>query len=100
MPALAIGQSAWIYGAGFLVFALVNAASMPATNTLIAETVEPARRGTAFGLASSAQAVAFMAGPMAAAAFATFSLPAGFLFCAVAFAGLAALVAVATHEQR
>jgi DHA1 family multidrug resistance protein-like MFS transporter len=100
MPALAIGQSAWIYGAGFLVFALVNAASMPATNTLIAETVEPARRGTAFGLASSAQAVAFMAGPMGAAAFATFSLPAGFLFCAVAFAGLAALVAVATQERR
>lgn len=100
MPALAIGQSAWLYGAGFLTFALVNAASMPATNTLIAETVEPARRGTAFGLASSAQAVAFMAGPMGAAAFATFSLPAGFLFCAVAFAGLAALVAVATQERR
>ncbi len=100
MPALAIGQSAWLYGAGFLAFALVNAASMPATNTLIAETVEPSRRGTAFGLASSAQAVAFMAGPMAAAAFATFSLPAGFLFCAVAFAGLAALVAVATDERR
>jgi DHA1 family multidrug resistance protein-like MFS transporter len=99
MPALAIGQSAWLYGAGFLVFALVNAASMPATNTLIAESVDPARRGTAFGLASSAQAVAFMAGPMGAAAFATFSLPAGFLFCAVAFAGLAALVAVATHER-
>jgi hypothetical protein len=37
---------------------------------------------------------------MAAAAFATVSLPAGFLFCAVAFAGLAALVAVATHERR
>lgn len=100
MPALAIGHSAWIYGAGFLVFALVNAASMPATNTLIAETVEPARRGTAFGLASSAQAVAFMAGPMGAAGFAAFSLPAGFLFCAVAFAGLATLVAVATHERR
>lgn len=100
MPALAIGQSAWLYGAGFLAFALVNAASMPATNTLIAETVAPGRRGTAFGLASSAQAVAFMAGPMGAAAFATFSLPAGFLFCAVAFAGLAMLVAVATDERR
>jgi MFS family permease len=72
---------------------------MPATNTLIAESVEPARRGTAFGLASSAQAVAFMAGPMGAAAFATVSLPVGFLFCAVAFAGLAGLVAVATHER-
>ena len=100
MPALAIGQSAWLYGAGVLAFALVNAASMPATNTLIAETVGPARRGTAFGLASSAQAVAFMAGPMGAAAFATFSLPAGFLFCAAAFAGLAVLVAVATDERR
>ncbi len=99
MPALAVGQSAWLYGAGFLVFALVNAASMPATNTLIAETVEPARRGTAFGLASSAQAVAFMAGPMGAAAFASFSLPAGFLFCGAAFLALAALVALGIRER-
>ncbi len=100
MPALAIGGSAWVYGGGFLVFALVNAASMPATNTLIAETVEPARRGTAFGLASSAQAVAFMAGPMGAAGFAAFSLPAGFLFCGAAFLGLAALVAATGRMPR
>lgn len=100
MPALAIGGSAWVYGGGFLVFALVNAASMPATNTLIAETVEPARRGTAFGLASSAQAVAFMAGPMGAAGFAAFSLPAGFLFCGAAFLGLAALVAATGRAPR
>jgi len=100
MPALAIGGSAWVYGGGFLGFALVNAASMPATNTLIAETVEPARRGTAFGLASSAQAVAFMAGPMGAAGFAAFSLPAGFLFCGAAFLGLAALVAATGRMPR
>lgn len=99
MPALAAGQSAWLYGAGFLLFALVNAASMPATNTLIAETVEPARRGTAFGLASSAQAVAFMAGPMGAAGFAAISLPAGFLFCAGAFLVLAALATAGIRER-
>jgi DHA1 family multidrug resistance protein-like MFS transporter len=99
MPALAAGHSPWLYGAGFLVFALVNAASMPAINTLIAATVEPARRGTAFGLASSAQAVAFMAGPMGAAAFAAISLPAGFLFCAGAFLVLTALAALGIRER-
>ncbi|GMV84811.1 MAG: hypothetical protein AMXMBFR80_06690 [Dehalococcoidia bacterium] len=98
MPALAAGQNAWLYGAGFLVFALVNAASMPATNTLIAATVAPARRGTAFGLASSAQAVAFMAGPMGAAGFAAVSLPAGFLFCALVFLVLAALASAGIRE--
>jgi len=93
MPLLALGGSAWLFGAGFLLFALVNAASMPATNTLIAEAVRPERRGTAFGLASSAQALAFMAGPMGAAGFAAVSVPGGFLFCACGFLGLAVLVA-------
>ncbi len=99
MPALAIGGSPWLFGAGFLVFALVNAASMPATNTLIAETVDPARRGTAFGLASSAQAFAFMVGPMAAAFFATFSLGAGFLVCGILFLGLSLMVAAGIRER-
>lgn len=99
MPALAIGGSPWLFGAGFLVFALVNAASMPATNTLIAETVDPARRGTAFGLASSAQAFAFMVGPMAAAYFATFSLDTGFVVCGVLFVALALMVTSGIRER-
>lgn len=99
MPLLAVGGSPWLFGAGFLVFALVNAASMPATNTLIAETVDTARRGTAFGLASSAQALAFMVGPMAAAFFATFSLGTGFLVCGLLFLGLSLMVAAGIREN-
>ncbi len=100
MPALAFGGSPWLFGAGFLAFALVNAASMPATNTLIAETVDPARRGTAFGLASSAQAFAFMVGPMAAAYFATFSLATGFAVCGLLFLGLALMVTSGIREHQ
>ena len=100
MPAMAFGGSPVLFGAGFLVFALVNAASMPATNTLIAETVPTSRRGTAFGLASSAQALAFMVGPMAAAFFATFSLGTGFLVCGLLFLGLALMVAAGIREHQ
>jgi len=99
MPAMAIGGSPWLYGAGFLVFALMNAASMPATNTLIAETVESSRRGTAFGLASSAQALAFMVGPMSAAVFAAISLPLGFVVCAGLFGLLALMVTLGIPER-
>jgi MFS family permease len=61
---------------------------------MIAASVTPARRGTAFGLASSAQAIAFMVGPMAAAAFTATSLPLGFAVCGVCFVGLAVMLAV------
>ena len=72
---------------------------MPATNTLIALNVSRERRGTAFGIGSAAQAVAFMVGPMAAAMFATISLKAGFATVGVLLHGLAALVAFAVREQ-
>ncbi len=91
-PALAIGNNEWYFVAGLLVFAIANGASMPATNSLIASTVEPARRGTAFGLASSAQAIAFMVGPLSAAYFASTSLAIGFVVCGIAFVALAIMV--------
>ena len=47
---------------------LLQAAMIPITNTLIATNVSRERRGTGFGIASSAQALALMAGPIAAAA--------------------------------
>jgi len=97
-PVMAIGGNEWLFIVGLLVFAVANGASMPATNALIASTVQPARRGTAFGLASSAQAIAFMVGPMSAAAFAATSLPLGFLVCAGLFAALALVVAVFSRE--
>ena len=93
-PLMAFAHGEWVFVAGLLLFAVANGASMPATNALIASTVEPARRGTAFGLASSAQAIAFMVGPMGAAAFAAYSLPAGFAVCGVLFVALAAVLLV------
>jgi DHA1 family multidrug resistance protein-like MFS transporter len=95
-PLLTVGNE-WVFMAGLLLFAVANGAAMPATNTLIASSVEPARRGTAFGLASSAQAIAFMVGPMGAAAFAATSLTLGFAVCGVLFLVLGTLVAVASR---
>jgi DHA1 family multidrug resistance protein-like MFS transporter len=93
-PILAGAGNEWVFIAGLLLFAVANGASMPATNAMIAASVTPARRGTAFGLASSAQAIAFMVGPMAAAAFTATSLPLGFAVCGVCFVGLAVMLAV------
>ena len=92
MPLMAMGGNEWLVIGGLAAFAIANGASMPATNALIASTVEPARRGTAFGLASSAQAIAFMVGPMSAAFFASTSLAAGFLVCGVLFLVFAVVV--------
>jgi len=99
-PLLAFAPNEWVFAAGLLLFAIANGASMPATNALIASTVDPSRRGTAFGLASSAQAIAFMIGPMGAAAFAATSLPAGFLVCGALFVVLAVTVALASRPVR
>jgi MFS transporter, DHA1 family, multidrug resistance protein len=92
MPLMAAGGNEWLVIGGLAAFAVANGASMPATNALIASTVEPARRGTAFGLASSAQAIAFMVGPMSAAFFASTSLAAGFLVCGALFLAFAVVV--------
>lgn len=92
MPALAAGSNEWLFVGGLLLFAVANGASMPAVNALIASSVDPVRRGTAFGLASSAQAVAFMVGPMSAAYFASVSLALGFIVCAAFFLLLAVVL--------
>lgn len=90
---LALAPNVGIYVAVFAVASLLQAAVLPATNTLIAANVPRNRRGTAFGIASSAQALAFMAGPMGAAVIAAFSLGWGYvaLGALMAMAGLAAL---------
>ncbi len=97
-PMLAIGGSVPVFIAGFVLVSLINGAAMPATNSLIAQSAHPSRRGTAFGLASSAQAVAFMVGPMAAAGFAAVSLSLGFLVVAGLFGGLAVMVALLLRD--
>ena len=91
-PVMAFGGNEWVFIAGLLAFAIANGASMPATNAMIASTVDAARRGTAFGLASSAQAIAFMVGPMSAAYFASTSLTVGFAIAGALFVLLAVVV--------
>ena len=95
---LAVSDTVWLYIVAFTVASLLNASLMPATNALIAFNVSRARRGTAFGLASAAQALAFMAGPMAAALFASISLAAGFATAGIMLIGLAALIGFAVRE--
>lgn len=76
---LALSNTVPLFIACFAVISLLQAAMIPATNTLIAANVSRARRGTGFGLAGSAQALAFIAGPMGAALFGAVSLDLGFL---------------------
>ena len=94
---------AFVSGAtGFIVLfslaAMAQAAMIPVTNTLIATNVSRERRGTGFGLASSAQALALMAGPMAAAALGAGSLDLAFLVIGLLFAGLVGFVLLAIRE--
>jgi DHA1 family multidrug resistance protein-like MFS transporter len=96
--ALAVAPGAVLYIVGFLFIAMVLSAMVPTTNTLIAATASRARRGTAFGIAGSAQAVSFMVGPTGAALFAAISLDAGFALLAGLLVFLAALIFVALKE--
>jgi len=97
---LALSNSVWLYIFAFTLCSLLNASMVPGTNALIAFNVSRTRRGTAFGLASGAQALAFMAGPMAAALFAATSLKAGFAVLGVLLVGLAVLIGFAVREPR
>lgn len=80
------------------VGSLLNASMFPATNTLIALNTGKARRGTAFGIASSAQALGFVAGPAAAALFAATSLSAGFVAVGLLLVAFAVLIGVVLKE--
>ncbi len=95
---LALSDSVWLYVLAFTAASLLNASMMPATNALIAFNVSRSRRGAAFGVASAAQAVAFMVGPMGATAFASFSLKLGFAFLGVLLIGLAFLIRYGVRE--
>jgi len=97
---LATSDTVFQFVLWFAVISLLNAAMAPATNTLIAFNVSRARRGTAFGLASGAQAVAFMAGPMAAAWFANTSLQSGFATLGVLLVVLAVLMRLVIREPK
>ena len=95
---LAVAPGVGLYIGGFLLIAAVLSAMVPTTNTLIAATASRARRGTAFGIAGSAQAVSFMVGPGAAAVFAAISLDAGFALLAGMLVVLAGVLVFALKE--
>ncbi len=95
---LAAADEMLIYVAAFSVAALLQATMVPASNALIAANVPRERRGTGFGIAGSAQAISFLCGPMAAAAFAATSLSLGFVVLAGVLLGFAGLVVVGLRE--
>jgi len=87
-----------VFIAGFSLISLVQAMMLPATNTLVAANVARDRRGTGFGLAGSAQAAAFLVGPMGAAGFAAVSLALGFVVIGALFGALALLLFLTLRE--
>jgi DHA1 family multidrug resistance protein-like MFS transporter len=95
---MAAAGSAALFIAGFLIVALVLSAMTPSTNTLIAANVTRSRRGTAFGVAGSAQALASFVGPAAAAVFAALSLGLGFVVLAVLLLALGLLLFTTLRE--
>src|SRR5699024_2753015 len=95
---LALSNTVPLFIACFAIISLLQAAMIPATNTLIAANVSRARRGTGFGLAGSAQALAFIAGPMGAALFGAVSLDLGFLVLGGILLVCAGLLLVALKE--
>jgi MFS family permease len=97
---LGFANNTVLFMLGFLIVAGVLSAITPTTNTLIAGNASRARRGTAFGIASSAQALSFAVGPIGAAVFAAVSLEAGFLGLAVTLLALALLVWFTLREPR
>lgn len=94
MAHIVLARSGSVYAYAFWMGAIFVAQGtmIPATNTLIASSVNAAWRGTAFGVASSFQAAAFILGPLSAAGFATFSIVTGFLAVGAVFLVAAAFL--------
>ena len=95
--ALPWAGGSWAFILAFGVIAMLQAAMVPATNTLIAASAPRDRRGTAFGLASGMQAIAFAVGPLAAAAFAD-SFDLGFVILGGIFVALGVMIWIAVRE--
>jgi DHA1 family multidrug resistance protein-like MFS transporter len=89
---LVFPASAVIFILGYALITLLASAMIPATNALIAANVARARRGTAFGIAGGAQALAFMTGPLGAALFGATSFAVGFGVMGALFVALGLLL--------
>ena len=87
-----------LFGIAYTFTGLCQGAMLPGTNTVIAAAVPYERRGAAFGLASSVQALAFVAGPLGAAYFATVSLGLAFSILGVMMAAVALLYLATLRE--
>lgn len=95
---LGVAGSVAVFIGAFALASLVQGAMLPAANTIIAASVPPERRGTAFGIAASVQALSLIVGPMSAAAFAALSLELGFLSLAAVLVGVAVVTFTALRE--
>ena len=95
---LGVAGGAAVFVAAYGVAGLCQGAMMPAANTVIAAAVPYERRGAAFGLASSVQALAFVAGPLGAAYFAAVSLSLGFVLLG-SMVGFVALITLAALRE-
>jgi DHA1 family multidrug resistance protein-like MFS transporter len=89
---LVVPPSAAWFIAGYALITLLQSAMVPATNTLIAANVSRARRGTAFGIAGAAQAIAFLTGPLGAVLVSATSLGLSFAVMGAFFVGLGLLL--------
>lgn len=96
--ALGLAPTLLVFTAAYGVASLARGAMLPATNTVIAASVPPERRGAVFGIAAGVQALAFIVGPMSAALFATFSLDLGFVVLGLALLATAALTLSGLRE--
>jgi DHA1 family multidrug resistance protein-like MFS transporter len=97
---LGIMQASAPFVAVFALISLTQAAMIPTSNMLIAFNTPAARRGTAFGLGGSAQAIAIAVGPMAAALFVATSMAWGFAAIGLVCAALAVLMHRRLREPR
>ncbi|MEI6665622.1 MAG: MFS transporter, partial [Chloroflexota bacterium] len=97
---LAAADRTAMYIAAFAIIALLQATMVPASNALIAANVPRERRGTGFGIAGSAQAIAFLCGPMAAVGFVAVSINLGFVALGGVLVVLSALLFFTLREPR
>jgi MFS transporter, DHA1 family, multidrug resistance protein len=95
---LARSRSVPVYVLTLGAIFVAQGAMIPSTNTLIAASVSPSWRGTAFGVSASFQALAFAVGPLATAGFATFSLFAVFLAVGALFLAAAVMIFLGLKE--
>jgi DHA1 family multidrug resistance protein-like MFS transporter len=95
---LTVAPTVAMFVGSYALVTMLQAMLNPPTNTLIAANAPRERRGTAFGWAGSAQALAFVAGPASAALFGAISIDLGFLVLAGIMFALAVMVLLLLKE--